>query len=243
MTSTASDLALQLSGTLTATQCAELVAMLRREERLSDMAGPLERRFGSSSWIGAVTELACPPTLFADLVELAERGRAAERAAQHVEFVWTGPATNRVATQTTEQTFLELIDRATRRVIVMTYAAREVESLVGALELADKRGVSSIVICETQMRGQPFNEHALKRLKKMPALRAYGWPERPDGSSLHAKLVVADGERALVTSANLTQAALRRNIEAGVLLEGGTVPQRIEAHVLELIAVGEFAPI
>jgi phosphatidylserine/phosphatidylglycerophosphate/cardiolipin synthase-like enzyme len=217
--------------------------MLRREERLSDTAGILERRFGSNSWIADVVKLDASPATFAELVDLAVRSRQAERGAQRVEFVWTGPRTSRVASQTTEQTFLDLINRATKRLIVLTYAAREVESIMDALELADGRGVVSIVVCETQLHGQPFNEHIVSRLKKMSALRIYEWPEREDGSSLHAKLVVADGERALVTSANLTQAALRRNVEAGVLLEGGTVPQRIEAHVLEIIAAGEFTRI
>jgi hypothetical protein len=36
---------------------------------------------------------------------------------------------------------------------------------------------------------------------------------------LHAKCVVVDDERALVTSANLTEAAQHRNIEAGVLVD------------------------
>lgn len=37
-------------------------------------------------------------------------------------------------------------------------------------------------------------------------------------ASLHAKCVVVDDERAFVTSANLTEAAQERNIEAGVLI-------------------------
>jgi cardiolipin synthase len=237
------NLALRLSGALTVTQCAELVAILRREDELANLAGPLERRFGSDRWVSEVVALTCSPSSLADLVELSASSRSAERAAQHVEFVWTGPRSNRVAAQTTEQTFLDLINGASKRLIVLTYAAREVESILDALEAAEKRGVASIVICETQLHGQPFNEAAVRRLKRMPGLRAYGWPERDGGSSLHAKLVVADGDRALITSANLTQAALRRNVEAGVLLEGGSVPQRVEAHLLELIANGEFAPI
>lgn len=36
---------------------------------------------------------------------------------------------------------------------------------------------------------------------------------------LHAKCVVVDDERLLVTSANFTEAAHQRNIEAGVLLQ------------------------
>jgi hypothetical protein len=41
----------------------------------------------------------------------------------------------------------------------------------------------------------------------------------PESACLHAKCVVVDDRRAFVTSANLTEAAQERNIEAGVLLE------------------------
>lgn len=37
-------------------------------------------------------------------------------------------------------------------------------------------------------------------------------------ASLHAKCVIVDGERALITSANFTDAAQRKNIEAGVVI-------------------------
>ena len=40
-----------------------------------------------------------------------------------------------------------------------------------------------------------------------------------DTACLHAKCIVVDDERAFVTSANLTEAAQLRNIEAGVLLQ------------------------
>ena len=42
-------------------------------------------------------------------------------------------------------------------------------------------------------------------------------PEGP-GGVLHAKAVVVDDEAVFVTSANLTEAALDRNIELGVLI-------------------------
>jgi phosphatidylserine/phosphatidylglycerophosphate/cardiolipin synthase-like enzyme len=55
-------------------------------------------------------------------------------------------------------------------------------------------------------------------------------PEGP-GGVLHAKAVVADDEVAFVTSANLTEAALDRNIELGVL---------IRDHALALTIAGYF---
>lgn len=71
----------------------------------------------------------------------------------------------------------------------------------------------------------------------------YTWPRelRPEtapGShaSLHAKCAVADEQRLLVSSANLTDYAFTKNIELGLLVEGGNVPGRAQAHLEALFA-------
>ena len=48
---------------------------------------------------------------------------------------------------------------------------------------------------------------------------------------LHAKAVVADGESVFVTSANLTDAALDRNIELGILLRDRTLAANAEKAI------------
>jgi phosphatidylserine/phosphatidylglycerophosphate/cardiolipin synthase-like enzyme len=76
----------------------------------------------------------------------------------------------------------------------------------------------------------------------------YIWPadQRPQVGSgravLHAKTAVADDHTALITSANLTEHAIRANMELGVLVHGGTTPKRLRDHVAELIAAGVLTP-
>lgn len=53
---------------------------------------------------------------------------------------------------------------------------------------------------------------------------------------MHAKAAIADDKLALVTSANLTDRAVSDNLELGVLIRGGDVPRRLEAHFRELMA-------
>jgi phosphatidylserine/phosphatidylglycerophosphate/cardiolipin synthase-like enzyme len=45
--------------------------------------------------------------------------------------------------------------------------------------------------------------------------------QRP-GAKMHAKLAVADRRVLLITSANLTRSGVTKNIEAGLLIRGGT---------------------
>lgn len=72
---------------------------------------------------------------------------------------------------------------------------------------------------------------------------ALEWPAELRGEGratgvLHAKAVVADSRSALVSSANLTAAALDRNIELGLLVTGGAIPRRLEEHFAELRTKG-----
>jgi phosphatidylserine/phosphatidylglycerophosphate/cardiolipin synthase-like enzyme len=56
-----------------------------------------------------------------------------------------------------------------------------------------------------------------------------------DTACLHAKCIVVDDERAFVTSANLTEAAQLRNIEAGVLLQDASFARALRLQLEALI--------
>ncbi len=55
---------------------------------------------------------------------------------------------------------------------------------------------------------------------------------------MHAKVAVADGRAALVTSANLTERGVDSNFELGAYFEESRVPAQIERHIDGLIARG-----
>jgi phosphatidylserine/phosphatidylglycerophosphate/cardiolipin synthase-like enzyme len=66
--------------------------------------------------------------------------------------------------------------------------------------------------------------------------------ERP-GGVLHAKAVVTDDEAVFVTSANLTEAALDRNIELGLFVRDRVLALSISAHFQGLIDRGWLSPL
>ena len=59
--------------------------------------------------------------------------------------------------------------------------------------------------------------------------------QREARAVLHAKCIVIDGRKALVTSANPTPAAYHKNIELGVILKDSDIPQQIELYFSSLI--------
>lgn len=62
-------------------------------------------------------------------------------------------------------------------------------------------------------------------------------PDAP-GGVLHVKAVVADDETVFVTSANLTEAALDRNIEIGLLVRDPALAASVSTHFQVLIERG-----
>jgi phosphatidylserine/phosphatidylglycerophosphate/cardiolipin synthase-like enzyme len=69
-----------------------------------------------------------------------------------------------------------------------------------------------------------------------PETRKHG----PKRATLHAKCVVVDRRWAFVTSANFTEAAQERNIEAGVLLEHPRLAQSLAGQFEALKASGRL---
>jgi phosphatidylserine/phosphatidylglycerophosphate/cardiolipin synthase-like enzyme len=166
----------------------------------------------------------------------AERKQAESMADKRIELVWSGPEREGAGSRDTAALIRELFKSADHSVDVSGYAVYDGESIFSVLaqrmrdvpELSvrlfinvhrpagDSRPARAIV---EQHRERFFQQH-------------WPWERRPEvyydprsldpnpetRAVLHAKCVIVDERCALVTSANLTEAAQYRNIEAGVLV-------------------------
>jgi PLD-like domain len=151
----------------------------------------------------------------------------------------------------TEQVILEIIDSASRRLTVVSYAVYSIPNISAALVRAVGRGVGINVIVETPDKLEGKN--AYNTLQALGAGVAdgsavYYWPREnrgvdPNGKVgiLHVKCVVADGQWLFLSSANLTDYAFSINMELGLLDKGGALPGRVETHFDQLIERGVLA--
>ncbi|MEU8172220.1 DISARM system phospholipase D-like protein DrmC [Microbispora hainanensis] len=166
-------------------------------------------------------------------------GYERHRATATVESVWTGPATHAVPVRSTAQVLVDLVNEASYELVLMTYSAAAYQPLLNALSGAVGRGVTVMVVVETlQGAGSALNgpepAHAFGGVE---GVQVWHWPvdaRTEQGAKMHAKIAVADQRVLLVSSANLTQSGVTRNIEAGLLVRGGTAPQRAAQHVARL---------
>lgn len=168
--------------------------------------------------------------------------RHAER--MRVETVWSGPKSHAVPVRSTAEVLVDLVGEARTELLLMTYSAKPHPPVVEALTAARERGVRVSVVVETlQGAGGAIggSVEPAAAFHTVPGVELWHWPpaDRSDpGAKMHAKVAVADRRTLLVSSANLTQSGVRTNMEAGVLVRGGTAPQRAAEHVGQLIAAG-----
>jgi phosphatidylserine/phosphatidylglycerophosphate/cardiolipin synthase-like enzyme len=155
-----------------------------------------------------------------------------------LDVVWTGP-TSRVATsRLTSAVVVDLIDQAQTDVLLVGYAVHTEPSVATALEQAQGRGIDITLLLERDVDNPAFSG-AGGAFPGLVATRLC-WPAsaRTAGASLHAKVLAVDGTAALVGSANVTGAALERNLECGLLVRGGPAPAAIREHVRNLRSLG-----
>jgi phosphatidylserine/phosphatidylglycerophosphate/cardiolipin synthase-like enzyme len=157
-----------------------------------------------------------------------------------VELVWTGPTTPFVATRRTEQVLLDLIGHARSDLFLVSFVAYDVSSVVDALNAASTRGIDIRILLETSTsHGGSLSVDPIATMRHcVPSAALYVWTDRPAPFAegrVHAKVAVADGNSAFLTSANLTGHALEKNMEAGVVISGGHVPVGLRAHLHALI--------
>lgn len=158
-----------------------------------------------------------------------------------VELVWTGPTSDLVPVRRTEQVLTGLVDGAQSNVFLVSFVAYKVGPVIQALQKAVSRGVELKILLEksADRGGAVTTDSAATLRSNVPGGKIYEWSNDPIAGehrgSMHAKCAVADGKVAFVTSANLTEAAMERNMELGVLLRGGPSPRLLEQHLEALI--------
>jgi len=159
-----------------------------------------------------------------------------------VEMVWTGPLTGIVASRHTEQVLHEVINSAKSKLFIVSFVAYDIEPVIKALQEAINRKVTIDILLESSKNhgGKVDIDSAKSFKKKIPLANLYAWnselksPEKWKGA-VHAKCAVADGKLAFITSANLTMAAMEKNMELGVLIREGDLPKQLEKHLNALV--------
>lgn len=176
----------------------------------------------------------------------------AEGRRESPEFVWSGPEVHGLHARATRQALETSLASARRSVWLSTYAffdgARAFDLLARRMDESPELAVTVLLNIERK-RGDATRAGDLVR-RFADRFWNTDWPGtrrprvfydpralEPGGPEgvLHAKALVVDDELAFLTSANLTEAALDRNIEMGVLLRDRAFAGAVVAHFRSLV--------
>lgn len=192
----------------------------------------------------------------------AAANRRAGDAFDRSQLVLSGPEAEGVPTRATEAVVAELIESARRSIVFVTYSiwdgktlfARLAErmtadhSLSVRLFLNIERPRHDTSTCDDIVAR--FKDNFLRRHWPTSAClpEVFYDPRALDPSPalsgrLHAKCIIVDSARLLVTSANLSDAAQTRNIEMGMLTEDVAIVKRAVDYFGGLAANGALEPL
>lgn len=148
------------------------------------------------------------------------------------QVVWTGPSVDGSYLRSTREVVRDIIRGATSELLVVGYwlAARDdgegiIADVIEMLATAVRRKVSVTVVFDERVRADGRdNLQILVSIwpanSSLPEILTWKLPSTDRHVKLHAKVLVADRNDALITSANLTSYAMDRNMEMGARIIG-----------------------
>jgi phosphatidylserine/phosphatidylglycerophosphate/cardiolipin synthase-like enzyme len=189
--------------------------------------------------------------------------RAVERVEARIvrpDLVWSGPEVEGLYARDTRRVYQELLGSVERSAWVSSYAyfdgPRAFDVLARRMDALPQLDVTLLLNIQRKHGDTSASDDVVRRFadrfwctdwpgSSRPRVfydpRALD-PEGPTGV-LHAKAVVTDEESVFVTSANLTEAALDRNIEIGLLVRDRVLASSLICHFRGLIDRGLLSPL
>lgn len=199
-----------------------------------------------------------PLALATALRMVAAERQAGQQTSDRTELVWTGPETRAGRGRDTAVVVRDLFLSAEHSVLVASYALHQGREMCAPLaRRMDERPALQVrlFVDVRRQHGDTSSETSIVKAfadkfaredwpgARMPLVyydpRSLAAGPGPR-SSLHAKAIVVDDARAFVTSANLTEAAQERNIEAGVLVDSRPFASSLRLQFEALVESGLF---
>jgi len=201
---------------------------------------------GLSVAVRAVPEIAVlAPTVLRFSVQavLSERDATVEA---HLQLVWTGPESLASRARDTGVVVDQLFREAKKSALVAGFRFDNADRILAPLHDAMAvRGVKAELFIDVEHPNDDVG----------PVFLSRNWPfgppvptifARSDGAahaSMHAKCVVIDEERTLITSANFTSRGQDRNIEVGVLIADKGFAHLLVDHWRATVSAGYFCSV
>lgn len=153
---------------------------------------------------------------------------------ENASIVLTAPTSFSLKAKTTKNTVSMMLEGAEKSIMITGYSLSEYfNDMVDLIIRKSQKGV--FVKFYVNNIGSQDNFDKLCRYKGR-FLKIYNYPRSEDTmAALHAKVISVDGEKTLITSANLSYHGQQGNIELGALIESKVMAKQVEDIFTQLI--------
>jgi len=193
----------------------------------------------------------------ADVLDLLRQGRdLARKNEPKLDLVWTGPDPEKFVDRDAAVVVMDLFQTVQRSLILSSFVIYNGVELFAPLhrrmlDLPDLKVSLFVDIPRPHDDSRPTSA-ILTEFKAEFRHKHWPWDPMPEvyfdprslstdkaaQATLHAKVVVADEQTTLITSANLTHRGQNRNIEAGVRIESPAFARTVSQQFYGLIESG-----
>lgn len=165
-----------------------------------------------------------------------------ENRKEKIELIATAPPSFLLKTKRINNTVNEIVDNAKKSLLITGYSISEfVEDIIDTIIEKSQRGLF-VKIFINDLSKQKSIDKLLRYQGKF--LQLYNYANNDDKmAALHAKIILADGERAIISSANLSYHGMSGNIEMGTLINSVKLGKQIEEFFKSLVFQKVFSKI
>lgn len=158
---------------------------------------------------------------------------------ESASLVLTAPTGFSFKAKTTKNTVESLLEGAEKSILITGYSLSDYfKDMLDLIIEKSQKGVFVKFFVNHIERQGTFDK--LCRYKGR-FLKIYNYPKTEDAlAALHAKVISVDGEKTLITSANLSYHGQQGNIELGTLIESKSIAKQIDEVFTQLIFTKVF---
>lgn len=163
---------------------------------------------------------------------------------ERADLVLTAPDSFRVKALRTKETLQKLIEGTEKSLTITGYSISDY--FADMLDVIIRKSQQGVYV-RLYVNDMEKQKSALDRLMayKSRFLQVYEYQKQEDDkmAALHAKLLVSDAKKSLVSSANLSYHGMQGNVEMGFLIESPEKAKQIEEVMKEMVRMKVFCQI
>ena len=182
----------------------------------------------------------CSDEEITDIINLCMQLYSAKKT-ERADLVLTAPDSFRVKALRTKETLQKLIESTEKSLTITGYSISDY--FADMLDVIIRKSQQGVYV-RLYVNDMEKQKSALDRLMvyKSRFLQVYEYHKQEDDkmAALHAKLLVSDAKKSLVSSANLSYHGMQGNVEMGFLIESPEKAKQIEEVMKEMVRMKVF---